>query len=182
MKKKYCHICGVVLSEKAKFCNQCGTKVIDLGEGGPTAQGVKQQEPKPMEKKPEYNFGQPAVDLQTPSTSDEVTTEERVHGGCLSAFLILAMLANLGFGILTLFMVDEFGELSLVSALFNFAGFGFAIAIWKWKKWGVYGYIGVIGITALINLAIGDYAGAARGIIPIALLSLLVRSVWDQME
>ncbi len=79
-------------------------------------------------------------------------------------------------------MAGEFGEISLFSALLNFAGFGFAIAIWKWKKWGVYGYIGVIGITALITLAIGDYAGAARGIIPIVLLSLLVRPVWGQLE
>lgn len=100
----------------------------------------------------------------------------------MSTFLILAMLANLGFGILTLIMADDFGELSLVSALMNFAGFGFAIAIWKWKKWGVYGYIGVIGITAFINLATGNYTAAAQGIIPIVLLSLLVRPVWGQME
>lgn len=182
MNKKYCHICGVELSETANFCNQCGAKVIDLGGAAPIDQGVKQQEPKSSEPKPDYNFGEPAVDSQAPSTAQENILEERKQGGCLSTFLILAMLANLGFGILTLIMADDFGELSLVSALMNFAGFGFAIAIWKWKKWGVYGYIGVIGITAFINLATGNYTAAAQGIIPIVLLSLLVRPVWGQME
>ena len=100
----------------------------------------------------------------------------------MSTFLILAMLANLVYGILTLFVADELGEFSLVSALMNFAGFGFAIAIWRWKKWGVYGYIGVIGITAFFYLVTGNYTAAAQGIIPIVLLSLLVRPVWGQME
>lgn len=182
MNVKYCQICGAELSETAKFCNQCGAKVIDLREASPAEKGVVPQAVKPEEKEPGYNFGEPADEDKTTSTPDQALGEERNHGGCLSTFLILAMLANLGFGILTLLMADDLGELALVSALLNFAGFGFAIAVWKWKKWGVYGYIGVIGITALINLSTGYFAGAAQGIIPIVALSLLVRPVWGQMD
>ena len=191
MNTRICQNCGSPLSEVAKFCNRCGAPVgAEIESPAPvqpddqvraainthsSVQHINQVAPTQEAPglQPDYRQGAP------PSVVGE---EERKHGGCLGTFLVLAMVANLAFGVITLIGADDLDGIYLISALLNFAGVVFAYAIWKWKKWGVYGYIGVIGVTSLINLASENFAAAAQGIVPILVLAGLVRSVWKHME
>ena len=110
----------------------------------------------------------------------------RKRGGCLTAFLVLAIIANAIIGVWTLSLTSSartaYQPAFIFSGLLNLVGVVFAIAIYQWKRWGVYGYIVCIGISMLISLAIGDVISTLRGFIPIALLSALVRPIWDQLE
>lgn len=108
------------------------------------------------------------------------------HSGCLTLFLALAIVGNALYALLTWVMAldtpSSLQPLLIFSGLLSIACVGFAIAIYKWKKWGVYGYIGAISITMLINLAAGEIVWALQGLLPIALLSYLVRDSWRHME
>ncbi len=110
----------------------------------------------------------------------------RKHSGCLTAFLAFAVVGNALLGLITWGMASSVSSSSqgilIFSGLLNIAGVGFAIAIYKWKKWGVYGYIAVIGITMMLNLGFGDVVSAVRGFIPIALLLYLIPASWGQMD
>ena len=110
----------------------------------------------------------------------------RKHSGCLTAFLALAIIGNALLAIITWAAMSgvssSYQPVIFLAGLLNLAGVGFAIAIYKWKKWGVYGYVACIGITILLNLVLGDLLSAARGLIPIGLLAYLIRPSWGQME
>ena len=112
------------------------------------------------------------------------------RGGCLTAFLIVMLIAN------PLVAIYYFVAGSTVSqslpnlpewtvpalGIIGIANFAFAVAIWKWKKWGMYGFVISAGITFLIN-AIGiNILTALFGLIGVALLAFLLRQVWSQME
>jgi len=61
------------------------------------------------------------------------------------------------------------------------------VAIWKWKKWGVYGLLTTLVLGALIDLiVIGNpviYIGSIIGVFVAAgILYLLLRRVWYQMD
>ncbi len=125
---------------------------------------------------------------QTGSASTEILKPAaRKHSGCLTAFLALALIGNAALGLFTCSVASEpraqsVAPLLMFAALLNFASAGFAIAIWQWKKWGVYGYAGALIVIALLNLASGDVLSALRAFIPMALLTYLVRSSWEQMD
>lgn len=182
MSTNYCQNCGATLSPSAKFCNRCGTPIASISEATTPAQSINREGSPYQEEKSIYDYGHEKKEYDNAQSVEFKGVEGRKQGGCLSAFLALALIGNVALGLLSLLNVGEVGELSIIAALLNFAGAGFAIAIWKWQKWGVYGYIAVIGITALINLATGYYTAAAQGIVPIVFLSLLIRPVWGQMD
>lgn len=119
-------------------------------------------------------------------SNEQPAANVRKHSGCLTAFLALAVVGNALLGLLTWAMVSNVSSsmqpVVMFSGLLNLIGVGFAIAIYKWKKWGVYGYVTVIGIIMLLNLMLGDMASALRGVIPIGLLLSLIGSSWKQME
>ena len=69
-----------------------------------------------------------------------------------------------------------------VLALLTFANLAFAIAIWKWKRWGLYGFIASSAIAFLINLTTIGVGTALLGLLGVVLLAVLVRPVWSQME
>ena len=56
------------------------------------------------------------------------------------------------------------------------------IALWKWKRWGMYGLIAsgaVMFIITLIGLGVVDAVFSVSGII---IIGLLVRTVWSQFD
>jgi hypothetical protein len=130
--------------------------------------------------------------MQLPQEAEPHTPSEvlplgpRKHSGCLTAFLALAVVGNALLALVTWSMASDVPSsmqpLVIFSGLLNLAGVGFAIAVYKWKKWGVYGYVTVLGIIILLNLELGDIASALRGLIPLGLLLSLIGSSWKQME
>ncbi len=119
-----------------------------------------------------------------------MTTMERKRGGCLTAFLILMMIANPLTALSYLFAGSTISE-SLpdlpawvipVLGLLALANFVFAIAIWNWKKWGVYGFAGSTAVALLVNLISIGILGSLFGLIGIAILTFLLRPVWNQMD
>jgi hypothetical protein len=118
-----------------------------------------------------------------------IETMERKRGGCLTAFLLLATVANPLVGVYYLAQGSALSRLLPdiptwifpLLGILSLANFGFIIAIWQWKKWGAYGFFTTAAIVFVINvLTIG--AGAFTGLIGVALLGLLLRPVWDAME
>jgi hypothetical protein len=58
----------------------------------------------------------------------------------------------------------------------------FALAIWKWKKLGVYGFVGSAFVAFLVNLISIGILGSLFGLVGVAILAFLLRSVWNQMD
>ncbi|MCX7902809.1 MAG: hypothetical protein N2483_11165, partial [Burkholderiaceae bacterium] len=112
--------------------------------------------------------------------------EVRKRSGCLSAFLVLAMIGNSLMALLTCSLAADMPSseqpLSIFAGLLNLACIGFAIAIWKWKRWGVYGYVICLGVFFIINVVLGDIETAIRGLVPIGLLIWLISPVWKQLD
>jgi hypothetical protein len=115
---------------------------------------------------------------------------ERQRGGCLTAFLILMLVVNPLTGLYYLFAGSSLSQ-SLPSlpgwavpalgvlALVNFV---FALAIWNWKKWGVYGFAASSAIVFVINLISLGLLPALTGLVGLGLLAYLLRGVWQFME
>lgn len=123
-----------------------------------------------------------------------IPSQERKRGGCLTILLILMLIANPLTGLTYLLAgaaitqvlpnVPQWGIFLL--GFLSFANFVFALAIWTWKKWGVYGLAASSLVTFVFNvLTLGLLAGLfnllALGI-EILILVVLLRPVWNTME
>jgi len=112
------------------------------------------------------------------TTADEMPK----RSGCLTAFLILAMIGNAilalfqWFSIQNLYVNDK--PLAFLGGAFNAVALVFAIAIWKWKRWGAYGYVGTMVASLLLSLTVGQTLLALQSLVPIALLIGLLQPVW----
>lgn len=105
--------------------------------------------------------------------------EPKKRHGCLTAFLIVAILLNAltAFGNLA---AGEAIEQTLpdapswglpVLALLGVVNIVSLIAIWLWKKWGFFGVMLSGFITVFVNLAIGvNVMAAVMGLIGVAVL------------
>lgn len=71
-------------------------------------------------------------------------------------------------------------------ALLGSANSGFALAIWKWKRWGVYGFVASALVAFVVNVLILGIAAGILGLlglfINVLILYFLLRSVWSTME
>lgn len=121
---------------------------------------------------------------QLPEAEREVYIAQRENKkkwGCLSAFSALALLGNSIFAIFS--FVNVGNPYAVFAGLISVLGAVFAgVIYWKHKRWAVFGYITIIVVTALINFASSQPAAALQGVIPILLLAVAVRPVWDQMD
>jgi len=120
-------------------------------------------------------------------TLDE--TKERKRSGCLTAWLVLAIIANSIIAFLSWFLAantpyaaGDYGTLLVLGGFLNLTCVGFAIAILKWKKWGVYGFACCILATIILSLSQGNALIALQGLLPLGILILLIRPYWDQMD
>lgn len=113
------------------------------------------------------------------------------RGGCLTAFLLLLIVAYpvlaltywLGSAVIKRSvptMPDWFSPVMAIACLYDFA---FAIAIWKWRRWGVYGYGVITALVFAANLAIGwPFLRALMGLLGFAVLVLLLRPRWRYLR
>lgn len=113
----------------------------------------------------------------------------------LAGYLILMMVANLITGLSYLVARSQLQRVLLNFPVWATIGLGlvalsnfvFAIAIWNWRKWGVYGFWISVGVTFLLQLVSGQpwyvaTIGILFGILGIAILMYLLQSLWRWMK
>lgn len=118
--------------------------------------------------------------------TDNQSTEKN-RGGCITAFLIFMFIIN---PLLTIYylLAGDFIKQNLpgipdwalpVLAIFGLINLGLAIAIWKWKRIGIYGlWISAVAVL-FINLAIGlTPVQSFMGLLGPLIITLLVRPKW----
>ncbi|MFY0670171.1 MAG: hypothetical protein JXQ95_19220 [Alteromonas stellipolaris] len=121
-------------------------------------------------------------------TVEVESTENKKRGFWLTAFLILMFVAN-PFTAFTYFsnpeaIIQVYPSLS--EGLLYFMGLlavlnvVFAIAIWTWRKAGVYGIYASMAIAFLINLYIGiGIVGSLTGLIGVVLIYFTTKNRWQ---
>ncbi len=68
-------------------------------------------------------------------------------------------------------------------AITSLVALGFILAVYKWKKWGLYGFAVTTLITFAINMKLGvNNLMAIFGLIGIAFLVYLIRPHWEHMD
>jgi hypothetical protein len=115
---------------------------------------------------------------------------ERKRGGCLTAFLILMLVANpltAGYYVLAGETVRQSlpnlpGWAIPVLAVAAVLNFVFAVGVWMWKRWGVYGLFVSAALVFVLNTFIVGILPALVGIIGPVILFFLIRPVWSQLE
>ena len=127
----------------------------------------------------------------SPSTASlEEPTSIQKRGGCLTAFLMFALTSNpfiaLFFLLIAPAIQRDFRQVAWVipvSVLGAIVSFFLALAVWKWKKWGVYGYAAsyIIGIIISLSSGLPVYS-ALLGLLGLAILISLVRPAWKHFE
>jgi hypothetical protein len=124
----------------------------------------------------------------TASSGPQTSIQKR--GGCLTAFLMFALTSNPFIALFYLLVAPaiqrEFRPVAWVvpvSILGAIVSFFLALAVWKWKKLGVYGYAAsyVIGIIISLSSGLPIYS-ALLGLLGLAILISLVRPVWNHFE
>lgn len=83
--------------------------------------------------------------------------------GCFTAWLVLMLIANIVTAISTPLMISTIRQAapnvspgSVVIVVFAaIANIMFAIALFKWKRWGFYGFIATAVVALITNLSIG---------------------------
>lgn len=111
--------------------------------------------------------------------TETTVLQEKERHGCLTAYLVLAIIANSATALIYLFgaaaikrgapnMPDWAFPVLIVLVLFNLAC---AIALLRWKKWGFWGLVGSAVVTLGVNLAIGlGLSSAIVGVLGVILL------------
>jgi hypothetical protein len=142
----------------------------------------------------QYDPNQPPPSYQPPgepALGYAWNPTHRQRGGCLTAFLVLMMIANPIIALVYVFGQDFIKKgmphapdwafpVLTVAGLVNLV---FAIGIWNWKKWGVIGSITMAAIIFPLNLYIGVPAfNAIMGLGGPALLIFLVKPLWRGFE
>ncbi len=110
--------------------------------------------------------------------STPITSHEKRHG-CLTTWLILMIVANAATAISTPLMYDSIKRVApnaspATMALISIAGVAnviFAIALFRWKKWGFLGFVATSVIALITNLFIGvGIAQSVFGLVGIGIL------------
>jgi hypothetical protein len=99
--------------------------------------------------------------------------------GCLTAYLVLAIIANSATALLYLFGAEAIKRSTpnipdwafpvlIVLLLFNLAC---AVALFRWKRWGFWGLVASAAVTLGVNLTIGlGFSSAIVGVLGVILL------------
>lgn len=118
-------------------------------------------------------------------------TENKTRGWLLTAFLILMLIAN-PFTAYSYFsnpeaIIQVYPAIS--HGLLNFMGLlaiiniVLAVAIWSWKKVGVYGFYLSMVVAFCINMYVGiPLAGSLMGLIGAVIIFFTTKSRWDNFS
>ena len=124
--------------------------------------------------------------------------ESKQRHGCVTAWLILMIIANSLTAVIYLFMGDLIAEaiaqslpqpIMTVLAIIGIANLIFAIMLLKWKRWAFWAYVATSIITLIINLSIdqgvlASFLGLSGAIILYAILQIKKDgiSAWKSLE
>ncbi len=198
-----CPNCSMlILDETASICPRCGRHFDAAPPSAST--GPASVQPKPPASTgwlvtcPKCHHDNPAsnvecsecgatligVGLMPFKASDPLPAAalaDRERGGCLSAWLILVMVANLAGVAMALEAAPRF-SVGYFLALLSIVNIIFAFAMWNWKKWGAVGF----GMSMIVVFFLGASSGSIMDIlsalIPGFLLLTLVGPKWNLME
>ncbi|MBL8608170.1 MAG: hypothetical protein JNL38_12670 [Myxococcales bacterium] len=113
--------------------------------------------------------------------------DNKKRGGCLTAFLVLMLIANplttlvyvAGADMVKRGMPNAPDWAFPVLALLGVVNTASAIGIWLWRKWGVFGVCGTAVVALVINFMIGvPPMNAIFGLAGPGILVFLVRPLW----
>ena len=135
-------------------------------------------------------YSPPKAELDSLPATQPERPESR--GGCLTAFLLFGLIAN---GVTSIIYVKSLLEGSMfgqplppqwalvmlsVGAALNVAS---CVAVWKWRRWGVYAFFGMAAVALGVNIAIGvPTLSLAMGFLGPVILALLIRPIWRYMR
>lgn len=127
----------------------------------------------------------------------ENTTQKQRHG-CVTAWLILMIIANAFTGVTYLFLGDAvsanlanpIADSTLIFlGIMSVLNLVFAIMLFKWKKWAFWGFAGTSVVAVGINLSQGlGIANSLLGLAGLAILFGILQikqggvSAWDNLE
>jgi hypothetical protein len=133
---------------------------------------------------------------QSLNSYDDPYSPPRERHGCVTAWLILMIIANSVLALIYLFTANKLAQtmnipIILVVALviLGVANVIFSVMLWSWKKSGFYGFV-ITGIIAFfINISIGiSPVRCVLGLIGIAILYGILQikndgiSAWENLE
>jgi hypothetical protein len=114
------------------------------------------------------------------------------RGGCLTAFLLFALIANTLTSIAYVWSLIQgtmFGQplppqwavvLLCIGGAINIAS---CAAVWKWRRWGVYSFFGTTAVAFGVNVALGvPVVSLALGLLGAVILAVLIRPIWRYMR
>jgi hypothetical protein len=119
------------------------------------------------------------------------STATRERSGCLTAWLILMLIANSGLAFyyltsgndLARFFTNASPTVFIILAVLGAVNVASAIALWRWKKWGFYLFIGTAILSIIINLSLGiPLFNSLLGLVGVGILWYLLNKQWDQFE
>lgn len=120
-----------------------------------------------------------------------MSTEKMERSPALAAWLILVLVSNglaaVVYTFLWLFIKlynpTKGGWALPVLALVSVLAVFFIIAIYKWKRWGLYGFAFTTLLTLGINTQIGvSTLSTALGLVGVAVLWYFIRPYWNYMN
>jgi hypothetical protein len=125
-----------------------------------------------------------------------MTATAKQRHGCLTAFLILMIIANSILALIYLFGSGTIAATLPDAPKWVFPALGvacilnvvFAVALFAWKRWGFYGFAAMSVLSIVINMFIGLGVGQSfSGLIGVAVLYGVLqiggdRKGWAQLE
>jgi hypothetical protein len=153
------------------FCPKCGKEQVDNPTFCPNCgERLRLPEP-PKESGAVAHAGHTDNDALTQKEPKErQMSEQKQRHGCLTAYLIFAIIVNSGVALYYVFeglAVFVIGAILIIVGIFNIVCF---IALFKWKKWGFWGFVASAIVALCLNLYIGFGLESFLGLIGIAVL------------
>jgi hypothetical protein len=135
-------------------------------------------------------YSAPKAELDTAPVEQPERPESR--GGCLTAFLLFGLIANTFVSIFYIKSLIQ-GTMSgmplppqwalVVLCIGGAVNVASCLAVWKWRRWGVYAFFGTAAVACGVNIAIGVPAfSVALGFLGAVILALLIRPIWRFMR
>jgi hypothetical protein len=115
----------------------------------------------------------------------------RARGGCLTILLVLIIVIN---PLVAIYYItsgssvqDTYPDMPdwalPVLIVFSLANCVFGIALWLWKKWGLYGFAVSSVVAFIVNIMSGiPVFSAIFGFVGLGLLAFLLRNEWPNMD